>query len=142
VTSENALLDSKAELQKAHASLRAAQALASLDLFDDAASRVYYAAFHLVSAALLVLGIQAQTHAGIAMLLGQHLVKPGLLPASVGYDLASLFGLRSQADYNRHFTLDAASMAEELARVIKMFGVVETFLAARGVSDVRGPSAV
>jgi uncharacterized protein (UPF0332 family) len=135
MTNENALADATAELQKAHAALRAAQALTELKLFDDAASRLYYAAFHLISAALLVLGIQAQTHAGVATLLGQHLVKPGLLPASVSRDLSSLLGLRSQADYNRHFVLDAQGMAEELARAAKMFSVVEAFLAARGVSD-------
>ena len=134
MTNENALLDSKAEAQKAHAAFRAARALADLELYDDAASRLYYAAFHLVSAALVVLGVQAQTHAGVATLLGQHLVKPGLLPASVSHDLASLLGLRGQADYNRHFALDAQGIAEEIARTSRLFATVGTFLASRGVS--------
>ena len=133
MTNENAIVDAKAELQKAQAALRAARALAELELFDDAASRLYYAAFHLVSAALLVLGVQAQTHSGVATLLGQHLVKPGLLPASVSHDLSALLGLRGQADYNRHFVSDSAGIAEELARVTRMFAAVEPFLALRGV---------
>ncbi len=134
MTNENAVADSKAELQKAQASLRAARALVELELFDDAASRLYYAAFHGVSAALLVLGVQAQTHAGVATLLGQHLVKPGLLAPSVSHDLASLLGLRGQADYNRHFTLDEKGIREELAKTTEMFAVIEAFLASRGVS--------
>ncbi len=82
----------------------------------------------------MALGIQAQTHAGVATLLGQHLVKPGLLPASVSHDLAALHGLRGQADYNRHFALDAEAIAEEMARTTRMFTAVEAFLASRGVT--------
>ncbi|HEU4579261.1 MAG TPA: HEPN domain-containing protein [Polyangiaceae bacterium] len=133
MTDENSRLNAQAELSKADAARRAARALADLGLYDDAASRLYYAAFHLISAALLCLGVQAQTHRGVAALLGQHLIKPGLLPASVGRDLAALMGLRSQADYNRHFLLDATSLAEELERVEQLFSVVGTWIAARGV---------
>jgi uncharacterized protein (UPF0332 family) len=133
VTDENSRVNAAAELAKAHAARRAARALADLGLYDDAASRLYYAAFHLVSAALLCLGIQAQTHRGVASLLGQHLVKPGLLPASVARDFAVLLGLRSQADYNRHFLLDGASAAEELARVDSLFMTVGHWLASHGI---------
>jgi hypothetical protein len=77
--------------------------------------------------------VQAQTHRGVAQLLGQHLVKPGLLPSSVGRDFAILLGLRSQADYNRHFLLDGAAISEELARVDGLFATLGAFLAARGV---------
>jgi|SRR5664280_2095122 len=135
MTNENALADSRAELHKAQSALRAARALVELKLFDDAASRLYYAAFHLISAALLVLGIQTQTHAGVTSLLGQHLVKPGLLPARISRDLASLLGLRGQADYNRHFVLDAQGITDELTRTTEMFAIVEDFLASRGVSS-------
>jgi uncharacterized protein len=133
VTDENSRINAAAELAKAYAARRAARALADLGLYDDAASRLYYAAFHLVSAALLCLGIQAQTRRGVASLLGQHLVKPGLLPASVARDFAVLLGLRSQADYNRHFLLDGASAAEELARVDSLFTTVGQLLASHGI---------
>jgi uncharacterized protein (UPF0332 family) len=133
MTDENAQANAAAELVKAYAARRAARALADLGLHDDAASRLYYAAFHLISAALLCLGIQAQTHRGVASLLGQHLVRPGLLPASVGRDFAVLLGLRSQADYNRHFLLDGASAVEELARVDRLFATVGQLLASHGL---------
>jgi uncharacterized protein (UPF0332 family) len=133
MTDENAKGNAEAELHKAFAARRAARALTDLGLYDDAASRLYYAAFHLISAALLCLGVQAQTHRGVASLLGQHLVKPGLLPTSVGRDFATLLGLRSQADYNRHFLLDAASVAEELTRVDTLFAGIGAFLTSRGI---------
>jgi hypothetical protein len=81
----------------------------------------------------LCLGVQAQTHWGVASLLGQHLVKPGLVPTRVGRDFATLLGLRNQADYNRHFQLDAEGMADELARVDDLFDGVGALLSARGV---------
>lgn len=134
MTDENARTNASAELQKAYAARRAARALAGLGLYDDAASRLYYAAFHLLSAALLCLGVQAQTHRGVASLLGQHLVRPGLVPTSVARDFATLLGLRSQADYNRHFLLDAPSITDELARVDAMFHVIGAFLTSHGIS--------
>lgn len=79
-------------------------------------------------------GVQAQAHRGVALLLGQHLVKPGLVPTSVARDFATLIGLRNQADYNRHFLLDAPSINDELARVDALFQPLEGFFAARGIS--------
>jgi len=133
MTGENEVVNARAELAKAKAARRAAKALAELQLYDDASSRIYYAAFHLVSAALLTLGVQAQTHSGVASLLGQHLVRPGLLPVEVGRHFASLMGLRSQADYNRHFLLDAAGFNEEMQKADALFSSLEAFLAERGI---------
>jgi hypothetical protein len=45
VTDENARTNANAELQKAYAARRAARALADLGLYDDAASRLYYAVY-------------------------------------------------------------------------------------------------
>lgn len=139
MTDANATANASAELLKAHAARRAARALADLQLYDDAASRLYYAAFHLISACLLCLGVQAHTHGGLASLLGQHLVRPGLVPNSVGRDFAVLLGLRGQVDYNRHFLLDAPSLAEELERVEGLFSILGAFLASRGVGVPAAP---
>ena len=136
MTSDNAQDNASAELCKAQAALKAARALANIKLFDDAASRLYYAVFHLVSAALVILGVQAQSHGGVASLLGQHLIKPGLVPAEVGRNFASLMGLRSQADYNRHFAMDAEGFAEEMTRAEALFTLLEKFLTERGVVGV------
>lgn len=44
MTGENEIISARAELNKALAAERAAQALAALGLYDDAPSRLYYAA--------------------------------------------------------------------------------------------------
>jgi uncharacterized protein (UPF0332 family) len=134
VTSDNEHSNAQAELTKALSARRAAEALAKLQLYDDASSRLYYAAFHLVSAALLTLGVQAQTHGGVANLLGQHLVQPGLVPPAVARHFASLMALRGQSDYNRHFLLDAEGFAEEMLKANALFEALEVFLAQRRVA--------
>lgn len=136
MTNDNAQENARAELSKANAALQAARALAGLKLYDDAASRLYYAVFHLVSAALVILGVQAQSHGGVASLLGQHLIKPGLAPAHVGHHFAALMGLKSQADYNRHFVMDEVGFAEEMQRAEALFKLLGEFLAERGVVGI------
>ncbi len=133
MTDENALANAQAEAAKAQAARRAAEALAELGLFDDASSRLYYAALHLVSAALLTQGVQAQSHGGLASLLGQHLVRPGLLPARLAREFAALMGLRGQADYNRHFVMDADGFAAVRRDADSLFAPLDAFLAGRGV---------
>lgn len=133
MTQENTAINAQAELSKALTALQAARALGDLGMYDDAASRLYYAAFHLVSAALVMLGVQAHSHGGVASLLGQHLIRPGLVPSKVGRDFAVLLGLRGQADYNRHFQLDAAGFAEELQRAESLFVAITPFLQAQGL---------
>ncbi|HEY5955925.1 MAG TPA: HEPN domain-containing protein, partial [Polyangiaceae bacterium] len=132
MTRDNAIENAQAELSKAQSARQAAKALAELALYDDAASRLYYAVFHLVSAALMAIGVQADTHSGVAPLLGQHLVKPGLLPAQVSRYFARLMSLRGQADYNRHFLMDAEGFEEELPKAEALFSLVEAFLLDRG----------
>ncbi|MBN1608680.1 MAG: HEPN domain-containing protein [Polyangiaceae bacterium] len=133
MTRENELVNAHAELAKALAARRAARALAELELYDDASSRLYYAAFHLISAALLTLGVQAQTHGGLATLLGQHLVRPGLVPAQVGRGFAALMGLRGQADHNRHFVIDREGFAAVTTSADAVFSALDAFLSERGV---------
>lgn len=110
--------------------------LAEIGLFDDASSRLYYAAFHLVSAALLTHGVQAQSHGGVATLLGQHLVRPGLLPTLVAREFATLMGLRSQADYNRHFVMDAEGFAAAARSAEALFPPLEAYLVGRGLKMI------
>lgn len=133
MTDENELINARAELAKALAARRAAQALAQLGLYDDASSRLYYATFHLITASLLTIGVQAQTHSGLASLLGQHLIRPGLVPALVAREFAALMGFRSQADYNRHFVMDAEGYEEARTKADAIFAILEGFVAKRGV---------
>lgn len=61
MTGENRKENLAIEVEKADASLRAADLCLHAGLFDDAVSRAYYAAFHMVQAVLLTLGLESRT---------------------------------------------------------------------------------
>ena len=109
MTEDARKLNIAAEVDKSRHALAATDQLLAIGLWDDAMSRLYYAAFHLASAALLAQGIEATSHRGLLSLVSLHLVKPGLVAPSCARELTELFGLRNQADYDRHFATDADS---------------------------------
>jgi len=133
VTDESRRANAAAEIAKSRTSLAAADQLIALGLFDDAVSRLYYAVFHLASAATLVQGIEPTSHRGLLTLFAQHLVRPGLISAESGRVLAALFGLRNQADYNRYFVVDEAGAREERARAQKLIDELDAYLRASGM---------
>lgn len=133
MTEENQLANARAELGKARRALAAADRLIEAGLFEDAASRLYYAAFHMASAVLLSVDVEVRTHAALQSLFAQHVVHAGLVAPDCSRRLATLFGVRQQADYNRHFTLDEAGAREERARAAALIGELEGVLRARGV---------
>jgi uncharacterized protein (UPF0332 family) len=110
VTDENRRENARLEIARAETTLRAAEALLALGLWNDAASRAYYAAFHCASALLMRLGLQARTHRGVHALLKQHVVEPGLLAGEHLARLSRLQERRSVADYRaaEHVTEEQA----------------------------------
>lgn len=90
-----------------------------------ALTRYYYAAFHAACSALLTLGIEATTHAGVRSQLSIHFVRPGHLPSDLARLLAGLQQLREDADYERDVEIDlhqargARQDAEHIRRTIQ-----------------------
>lgn len=80
MTDANVRANATLELERGDASLRAAEALLAVSLWDDAVSRAYYAAFHWLRAALSLRGLEARTHAGTHDLFFRHFVAPGDAP--------------------------------------------------------------
>jgi len=89
---------------------KAARALASAKLLlansdlDGACNRAYYAMFDAAHAALLRSGVhvnpaETKTHRGLIAAFGEHLIKPGLLPADLGKSLNQVERVRLLADY-------------------------------------------
>jgi uncharacterized protein (UPF0332 family) len=124
----------QAELRRAEQTLRAADALADLGLWNDAVNRAYYAAYHAACAMLLHLALQARTHRGVHSLVTKHLVEPGHLAPEHLTRLARLEERRSVADYRaaEDIESDQANALVEDAR---------TFLdAARVIVSTAAPS--
>jgi uncharacterized protein (UPF0332 family) len=132
VTGENRSRNALLELEKSAAALQAARALGDLDLWDDAVSRAYYAAFHAATAALYAVGVQSKSHAGAHDLFFEHYVRSGLLSREVAKDLAALQRFREQADYSTIIRFDAASGAPELERAERFVAAVQAALQRQG----------
>jgi uncharacterized protein (UPF0332 family) len=117
-------------IEKAVRSLKAAQLAFDDGDMDGAVSRAYYGMFYAAKAALLHAGhpeaAAAKTHAGLIAAVGQHLVKPGYLPAVQGRALNELCQLRIAADYSGGpISLDEAKAAllgaEDFAAIARSF---------------------
>lgn len=66
-------------LAKARNSLQAAKATEALGLYDDAASRAYYAMFRVAMMFLLERGLTFSKHSSVLSAFGQHFVKTGII---------------------------------------------------------------
>ena len=99
MTGPNREENANAEMRRAEETLRAADALLTLGMWNDAVNRAYYVAFHAACALLVRLGQQARSHRGVHSLVTKHLITPGLLAAEHLTRLAKLEERRSVADY-------------------------------------------
>ena len=120
MTDEHQSLQIAAQIARGDEALRAGEELLRIHLYADALSRLYYAAFHFASAALLTEEISATSHQGLQTLFSLHLVRTGKLPPSLAKDLRRLQAFREAADYNVEFVVDREG-AEEEAVVARRF---------------------
>ena len=109
------------EFEKAQAFFEQAVRNAELSIWDVVANRLYYSAFHAVSALLIRDQHKVGTHKGAVLMFGLHYVKTGVFTAEEGRFYSQLQSVREKADYNCVWE----ATAEELAPMIP---VAKTFL--------------
>lgn len=101
-------------LDRAYESLEAAKVLAAANMFSEAVSRLYYAAFYAVNALLLQHGFSSRKHTGVQALFNKHFVKTGLVSVSHGDLYNQLFLLRQQSDYQDLYRHDPQEIKQML----------------------------
>ena len=102
-------------LDKARRFIKEAEQMLSLNLWDLAANRFYYACFHAAQALLVCYGLSAHTHAGTLGVFGMHFVKPEKIDKELGAFFSRMEQLRMKADYNCEYDvsqLDVESMLQ------------------------------
>ena len=72
------------EIEKSRRTFAEIEILRQAGLWDNIANRLYYAAFHAVSALLINDRHPVGTHQGAVVMLHQHYVKTGILPKEDG----------------------------------------------------------
>jgi uncharacterized protein (UPF0332 family) len=119
-------------VEKAIERLRATRGLLDLGLWAPATASAYYAALHAAHALLATIGLEPMTHAGTHQLLGQHFIKDGPLPPSLGRAFGHLMTDRETADYGAPRLIDEAG-AREATKTTD--GVVRPVLALVATRD-------
>ncbi len=101
-------------LRKAGESLRAAELLATNELFDFAASRAYYTMFYVAEAFLLNEGLTFSSHAAVISAFGRDFARTGRVPVEFHRYLIDAQDLRNQGDYD----IDSAITEDEANQLI------------------------
>lgn len=99
------------ELEKADKFLSQADAVAQMGIWDVVANRIFYAAFHAVSALLIHDHIEVRSHKGAGLMFGQKYVIPGIFTQEDGRLYAKLQDIREKSDYNLVYQSDESEMA-------------------------------
>ena len=98
-------------IETAYTTLEAAMYLLDGGFVDSSVSRLYYAAFHAVTALLTANEIQAKTHGAIKGQFALYFIKTGILDPKFSKLLSELFDNRQKGDYG-----DVTTFDEEIVR--------------------------
>lgn len=93
-------------LQKSEDMFTAAEALAAIGQWDSVVNRLYYAAYHAVSALVYYTGGKAKTHSGLKNIFHELFIKPGKLNMRSGETYEILYVSRHDADYADFVTFE------------------------------------
>ncbi len=88
------------ELERADKILLQLPTLQEQQYWDTLVNRMYYAAFHAVSALLIHNHLNVRTHKGAIILFNKEFVAAGLFTQEEGRLFSQLEGLRERGDYN------------------------------------------
>lgn len=108
------------KIEKAENTFEEAQGIASLGYWPAVGNRLYYAAYHIVSALLISHGYEAQMHSGVIHLFGLHFIVKGIVPKESGKLYSKLYDLRLTGDYDDVYTVNSKDV-EHLLPLVKNF---------------------
>jgi len=115
-------------LKKAAESLRAAELLATNELFDFAASRAYYTMFYVAEAFLLNEGLTFSSHAAVISAFGRDFARTGRVPVEFHRYLIDAQDLRNQGDYDIDSAITEAEANQLIAQAEQFLELAERLL--------------
>ena len=118
------------QLEKAHRFLAQADEMYSMQYWDLAANRYYYACYHAVQALFIANGLPAtKKHSGTVTQFSLHFVKSGKVNITYGSFLARMMQLRQKADYNCAYEISEKDLSEQVKLSKEFLKKIEELLA-------------
>ena len=120
------------QLEKAHRFLAQADEMYSMQYWDLAANRYYYACYHAVQGLFIANGLPAtKKHSGTVTQFSLHFVKTGKVETTCGSFLARMMQLRQKADYNCAYDISEKDLAEQVSLSKDFIKKIEELLAGK-----------
>ncbi|QJD78004.1 HEPN domain-containing protein [Spirosoma rhododendri] len=115
-------------LQKSTNDLDAAKSMVDNHHWDGAVNRLYYAAFHAVTAAMLNDNIRVKSHVGVKLMLGEQYSKAGRIDEQWAKFYARLFRFRQDSDYEDFAVFTADDVVPLLAQTEEFIAVIKQLI--------------
>ena len=116
------------EAEKARNTFAETEVLRASGLWNNLAGRLYYAAFHAVSALLIHDHHTVGTHQGAVIMFHQYYIKPGILPKEDGAFYSQLQTMREKSDYNCTYNATEEEIVPKIDRtrqfIDKVLGLI------------------
>lgn len=115
-------------LEQAADAMQAAETLLKVQLWRDAVSRAYYAAFYTVLALLVLKGLGTSKHSGAIALFDREFVKTGVFSKELSQILHRSFDMRQEADYEELALMDEVEAKKAVSQSHKFVLEVSAYL--------------
>ena len=115
-------------LQKAKSDCQDAKTLAEVKGWDGVVNRLYYAAFHSVSALLEYNGIKHRSHSGAKAMLELHYVKTKKLDNDWGDFYTKLFEARHDSDYEDFIVFTEEEVAPLIPQTEEFIALINALI--------------
>lgn len=122
----------QAMVEKAHRALAAAVDHLRKGDYDFAASKAYYAVFHILQAVLLTKGQTFASHSGVTAAFSEHFVKAGTFPSDFGALIRRLRRHRELGDYTYQDGIAETDAQQDIRDAETVVTAVETYLRETG----------
>lgn len=116
------------ESEKADKLIAEAEQIATLQLWDAVANRLYYAAFHAVSALLIENKHAVNTHRGTVITFGNFFVKTGIVSKEDGKLYSQLQSMRESGDYNCYIEATETEIRPKIAETKAFVATIQSLL--------------
>jgi uncharacterized protein (UPF0332 family) len=113
------------KLQKADESMRAATVLLNSQLYADALTKIYYAAFHAISALLIDKNLNPKTHSGVKSLFHKEFIFTGEIDKSYAELYDTLLAKRFEADYEAFAFINEENIPSQLQQTQALIELIK-----------------